>query len=411
MLLKGYKILTATHRNTQLKELSAFMLDANGEEEQEERLVALKQQFGIEELLYLSTCNRVMYLMHTDQTLEKDFIAQFFKTVNPASAEESVKNTLNTIELYEGKDAISHLFDVAASVDSLVVGEREIVRQLRESYTQSLAWGLTGDNIRLAIKYAVESAKQVYSQTRIGEKPISVVSLAIQKMLQTELSKDARILLVGAGQTNTLVAKFLRKHEFNNVTVFNRSLDKAKLLAKINQAQAFPLIDLDTYAAGFDCLIVCTGAIKPIVTPTIYENLLGQEKTTKKVVIDLSIPNNVAKEVVDAFPINYIEIEDLKNLAKENLSFRVAEVGKAKSLLNQNLTDFHEHYQQRKIERALKDVPTRIKAVKAHAMNQVFKKDLEVLDDETRDLLERMMSYMEKQCISIPMKAAKSTIS
>ena len=410
MLLKDYKILTLTHRNTKLKELSAFMLSPNEGEELAHILSDLKAAFGIEELLYLSTCNRVMYFMHTTQDLDKEFIARFFTEVNPELSQEIAGTSLSNVDVYEGKDAIAHLFDVAASVDSLVVGEREIVRQLRDAYRECLAWGLTGDNIRLAIQYAVESAKQVYSQTRIGEKPISVVSLAIQKLLQTNLSKDARILLIGAGQTNTLVAKFLRKHQFENVTVFNRSLDKAEELAKINDAKAFALTELGNYQGGFDCMIVCTGATSAIVNPALYKSLLQKENTVEKVVIDLAIPNNVDKKIVDSFAVNYIEIENLKALAKENLSFRVKEVSKAKIFLSQNLSAFHEHYQQRQITRALKDVPIKIKAVKAHAMNQVFKKDIACLNSETRDLLERMMSYMEKQCISIPMKAAKESI-
>ncbi len=410
MLLKAYKIFTVTHRNTKLKELSAFMLGADQEGELAQNLHALKAKFGIEELLYLSTCNRVMYLLHTSVVTDEAFVAAFFEAVNPNIIAEVGEKALENVTVYESKDAIAHLFDVAASVDSLVVGEREIVRQLRESYTQCKGFGLTGDSIRLAIKYAVEAAKEVYAKTRIGEKPISVVSLAIQKMLQTDLPKDARILLIGAGQTNTLVAKFLRKHQFENITVFNRSLDKAEQLAKINNATALALAELPHYEEGFDCLVVCTGATSAIIDAKLYAQLLQKEQEENKVVIDLAIPNNVDKEVVAAFEMNYIEIEDLKNLAKENLSFRIKEVGKARGLLDHNLVAFHEHYQQRKLTLALQEVPTQIKAVKAHAMNQVFKKDLETLDDETRDLMERMMNYMERQCIGIPMKAAKGSI-
>ena len=153
-------------------------------------------------------------------------------------------------------------------MNSLVIGEREILRQLREAYDQSVAWKLTGDDIRLAMRAAVETAKAVYSNTRIGEKPVSVVSLAIQKLLAAKTPKEARILLIGAGQTNKLVTKFLHKHSFSNVVVFNRTLEKAEGLANMVDGKAYTLDHLQEYQGGFDCMIVCTGATKALVDPT-----------------------------------------------------------------------------------------------------------------------------------------------
>ena len=107
---------------------------------------------------------------------------------------------------------------------------------------------------------------------------------------------------------------------------------------------------------------------------------------------------------------NYIEIENLKSLAKENMAFRQNEISKAKEIIGERLIEFHKIHQQRQIEKAMRHVPQQIKAVKAHAMNEVFKKDLEQLDEDALEVLERVMNYMEKRCISIPMKAAKDSV-
>jgi len=291
-------------------------------------------------------------------------------------------------------------------MNSLVVGEREILRQLREAYDQSHAWKLTGDNIRLAMRAAVETAKEVYSNTRIGEKPISVVSLAIQKLLASKTPKEARILLVGAGQTNKLVSKFLNKHSFSNITVFNRTLAKAEKLATLVGGTAQALDQLPLHKEGFDCMIICTGATKAIIDTKIYQDLL-QGDTDEKLIIDLAIPNNVSADVVEAFNVNYIEIEDLRQLASANLSFREKEVGHGQKIIAKNIDAFHSVYRERQIALVMKKVPVEIKKVKAHAMNNVFKKELADLDPNTLELLDRMMSYMEKRCISIPMEAAK----
>ena len=405
-MLNEYKILTVTHKHVRLERIGDFLITHSTDEELETKLANLKDKFNLEELLYISTCNRVIYLYKSSKELNLTFLEQFFQTVNPTLSTDYIQRIITG---YEGKEAINHFYEVAASIDSLVVGEREILRQIREGFYRCNKWNLVGDGIRLLMKHVVEASKEVYAQTRIGEKQISVVSLAIKKLLESNISKEAKILLVGAGQTNLLVSKFLVKYEFNNVTVFNRSIEKAEKLADRFEGNAFLLSELEDYREGFDCIIVCTGATEAIIKQPLYKKIVGKD-ATEKLIVDLSIPNNVARDVVDNFNINYIEIEDLKQLAEQNLAFRKKEVGKAKKLLIKQINEFQKVFQQRQITKALQSVPSEIKAIKKKAMNEVFKKDLDALDDNTKALFEKMMTYMEKKCISVPMKAAKESI-
>jgi len=407
-MIKNYKILTITHRNTNLSELGMFVMKYSEQQELQSKLHQLKDQFNLDELLYLATCNRVMYFFHANQNIDFDFISNFFQKINPSISQSEIHNLAEHISFYEGDEALNHVYEVAASVDSLVVGEREILRQLREAYEQCYTWNLTGDKIRLAMKSAVQNAKEVYAQTKIGEKPVSIVSLAVQKLLKSDLNKDARILMVGAGQTNLLVAKFLVKYGFSNVVIFNRSFDKAQQIAEMTGGQARPFEELQTYNEGFDCLVVCTGATTALINDSLYESLLNGDQS-QKLVIDLSVPHNVAKTIAQHFDIHYVDVENLRVLAKENIAFREKEVVVVKAMSAKTLEEFHSIYRQRQIERAMHRVPQEIKEVKSHAMNNVFKKELEDLDEDSRELLERMMSYMERRCISIPMQAAKST--
>lgn len=409
-MLENFKILTVTHKQAPLNVIGDFVIKTAGPEALRSELESIKAQFGFSEFCYLSTCNRVLYFFVTEHPLDTFFAAHFFQRINghlPLSTLESIDDTALMLE---GEAAIQHLLEVAASIDSMVIGERQILGQLREAYDTCHSWGLTGDYIRLAIQNAVMAAKEIYAQTRIGDKPISIVSLAIQKLLRANLPKQARILLVGAGQTNALVAKFLNKHHFTHVTVFNRSIEKAQALSDlISGTPAQALTALPAYTAGFDCMIVCTGATEALITPELYAQLLAGD-TDKKVVIDLSLPNNVARETVEQFNIQYIEIENLRQLAKENLAFREQEINKARVYLKRHLAEFPDQLRQRKLELALSTVPTEIKAVKAKAINEVFKKEVEALDQPTRDLIEQMLTYMEKKCIGIPMKAARAAV-
>lgn len=401
-MLREFKIITATHKSMNVKDLKKFSVQTGDQPNVlEKELHRIKSLFGISELLYLSTCNRILYFFSYDQPLDAVFCKKFFSNINPAFQAKDLDN----IDYLEGMEAMEHFMEVASSIDSMVVGEREILRQLREAYQQSNDMGLTGDKIRLVMRKTVETAKRVYNDTRIGERPVSIVSLAIQKLLQTNLKKNARILLVGAGQTNLLVSKFLTKHQFKNVVVFNRSLAPAMSIAKAFSNEGHTLDELEEYTEGFDCLIACTGAQTAIVDVMLYNKLL-QGEVNEKIIVDLGAPCDVAPEVTASFNTELIEIDGLRELAAQNMDFRKGEVALAQTIIHDELIAFQDLVQQRKIELAMKDVPVQIKAVKEHAINSVFKKEIAGLDGETKDLVERMMNYMEKQCIGIPMRAA-----
>ena len=409
-MLKSFKILTVTHKNVPLQTLGKFIVPSVDETELKLKLERLKEEFGVQEMMYLATCNRVMYFFYMEKNAPASFVNEFLESANPNFQSNLIENFEDEIDLLEGRAALEHLLEVAASVDSMVVGEREILRQLRTAFEQCNNWNLTDDHIRLAMQLSVETAKKVYSDTRIGEKPISIVSLAIKRLMEAQFPCDGKLLLIGAGQTNLLVSKFLKKYDFKNVTVFNRSIERAESLASMVNGEAFLLEDLKNYTKGFDGIIICTGADKALLTDELYASLLqGDER--EKLIIDLAVPNNVAPSVVENFAVNYIEIEDLRSLAKENMSFRHQEVYKAQEIINVNLSKFHKVHRQRQISKAMRHVPEKIKAVKSHAVNEVFKKDLEDLDENALEVLNRVLTYMEKRCISIPMEAAKNSIS
>jgi len=166
------------------------------------------------------------------------------------------------------------------------------------------------------------------------------------------------------------------------------------------------LSDLENYTKGFDVLVVCTSSVKVLITSELYQKLL-QGDTSPKIVIDLSLPQNVGKEVVKEFDVHYIGIEGLRQLAKQNLAFRLSEVNKASAIINKRVQAFNMIYRERQVERAMSHLPKEIKAIKSHAMNSVFKNELDQLEPEARELVERMMDYMEKRCIGVPMVAVK----
>lgn len=409
--IDNYKIITITHKQIQLKKIGRYVLpNVDTPEAMGSYLHALKEQLGSPELMYLSTCNRVTFLFTHSSPITAYFKDTFFNTVYDYLTEEERIEGKEAAGFYEGQEAIQHLFEVSSSTDSLVVGEREILRQLRTSYDQCRVLGTTGDSIRLLLDTAIEVAKYVYSNTKIGEKPISVVSLAIQRMLMHGIPNDAHFLIVGAGQTNNLVAKFLTKHQFTNFTVFNRTFSRAQELAHRLNAKAHQLEDLATYKGKVDVIIACTGATEHIITAEIYQHLVGEDHH-QKVLLDLAVPNNIDPKIAELHDnVEYIEIEHLHNLAKQNMSFRKKEMLKAKKIIGYELKNFVKKFEERQLEKVLHEIPQQIKAIKGHAVENVFKKELNDLDENTLELVTRMMDYMEKRCISIPMEVAKTQL-
>ena len=407
----SYKIFTLTHKNTHLNDIGHFVLSENDSDAAlKERLLEIKKQMGMRELMYLATCNRIMFFFTSDDNAYGQFYpSKFINSVYAQLSADVLQIAHDNALIFEGREAISHLFEVAASMDSMVVGEREILRQLRDTYEKNNEMGLTGDAIRLAMRFCVEAAKKVYSSTKIGEKPVSVVSLSIQKMLEKQLSADARFLLIGAGQTNRLVIKFLQKHGYKNIAVFNRSLKPAEKLASILGGDAFTLDLLPSFDKGFDVIFAATASTELILTKEIYKSM-NKGDGSKKLLIDLSIPANIDSTIAEDFDADYISIENLKKLAQENIGFRELELGKAQEIVNEYVETFDTAYKERQIEIAMRDVPEQIKAIRAHALNNVFKNEISELDEQQRELFDRVLAYMEKRCIAIPIQVAKEKL-
>jgi glutamyl-tRNA reductase len=403
-MLEQFHILTLTHRHSDLKDIGRLSAAFSPDNDLRGQIKALMERQSLDECFYLATCNRIAFFFTTTRAVDDGFKVAML----PNGA---MKPLLRKLIHFQGKEAVAHLCEVAASVDSLVIGERQILGQLREAYEQCRTWGTTGDDLRVILDHVVRAAKDVYANTRIGEKSVSVVSLAVRKMLQLAPRRESRILLIGAGATNSLVAKFLRKYEYPNVTVFNRSVKRAQqLAASFPNGQALQLDELTEYRAGFDVVFVCTAAVDPILHLENLPGLLNGEAAQGKLIIDLAVPNNVADKAVAAYRaegLHYVCVEDLRHLARENMSFRSREILLARDVLGGHLEELEQNYRQRILERAMSKLPLKIKEVRNRAVNEVFAKELDELDPQSRELLDRVLVYMEKKCISIPMKAAR----
>ena len=400
------KLIAFTHKTVDLQEIGKLHIE---ESRLGERLQRLKEASGVNELLYISTCNRVEFLLVSPQALDKIFLTNFFSAFHNEWTAADVDWAVRSANVIEEEDALRHLFQVASSLDSLVVGEREIITQVRNSYECCNKLGLTGDIIRLIIKKTIETAKTIYTDTQIARKPVSVVSLAYRRLRELDVKLEARFLIIGSGVTNSTMAKYLKKHGFKNFTVFNRTLNNASKLAAELNGRAFELTQLNNYNEGFDVIVTCTGAENHIITKDIYTSLVGND-TAKKVVIDLAVPSDLDPEILKSYDVNLIAVNNLRSVAEDNLRERQKELDVCLGIIEEAIAEFHQMLRTRRVELAMSEVPRKVKEIRETAMNAVFAKELEQLDGNSKELLDKILQYVEKKYISVPMKMAREIL-
>ena len=374
-----------------------------------DKLKQVQSEFKIPEIFYLATCNRVEFVLATSQVIDKAFTKKFIAALQIGLCEDYMATFLAGVSIYHEQEALNHLLRTSCSLESLVVGEKEILAQVRKAYESCREAGLTGDYLRMVMERVVKTAKEVYTDTMISRKPISVVSLAYRKLKDLDLCSKARILIIGAGETNQNISQYLQKHKFSIFSVFNRTLSKAEELAANLNGDVYNLDDLKTYNKGFDVIITCTSSVRPIITPEIYTTLLNGE-TGKKTIVDLAIPNDTDPEVVKQFNINFIEVHSLNEVAKNNLKDRYEELVYAEQIIENNIREFVPVLKQRQIELAMSQVPVKIKEIRHRALNSVFADEVGNMDEQSREVLEKIMDYMEKKYISVPMVMAKEIL-
>lgn len=404
--MKNLKVIAFTHKHVDLKDLGNLVIC---NEELESRLLTLKNTFDIPEIFYIGTCNRVEFVFNGAYELDQDFVRRFLHVLNFCVPDEQLDCFLGQVKTYDGLEALNHLFRMSCSLDSLVVGEKEILAQVRKAYERCRLAGFTGDFMRMLMERLVKTAKEVYTHTHISRNPVSVVSLAYRKLRDINLGPTPRFLIIGAGETNQNLAKYIQKHKNAEFTIFNRSLENAEKFAGELMGKAFPLTSLEDYKGEFDVLITCTGSTESIITNDVYEKLLAGD-TSKKVIVDLAIPNDVSAEVIAEHSVNYIEISGLQAIANQNLQGRYDELAHAEQIIEENIAEFLPLLKQRKVELAMRQVPEKVKEIKSFALNTVFAQELSSLDADSRAVLEKVMNYMEKKYISVPMVMAKEIL-
>lgn len=290
---------------------------------------------GVAEVLFLSTCNRVEVVAVIDDNPETaDKLKKALMKKGGLADDEAT-----CLYIYRDDEAIKHLFRVTASLDSLVMGEAQILGQVKEAYRQALAQNSSGVALNRLMHRSFRTAKRVRTETEIAANPVSVSFAAVElakKILGTLTGK--KILVVGAGEMAELTGTHLIGNGAEDITVVNRSLVQATALAEKFHGRAAGLDNLDEALSHADIVISSTGAPSYIITESMIRRALSKRKNRLLFLIDIAVPRDIDPAVDNVENVYLYNIDNLQNIVDENIKNRRREALKAEKIVEEEVT-------------------------------------------------------------------------
>ncbi|MDY6943423.1 MAG: glutamyl-tRNA reductase [Pseudomonadota bacterium] len=316
-----------------------------------EELPAAVQRLGelpaVDEAVIVSTCNRTELYAVADDV---DRLVQWF------SHERNIPETelRNVIYSHAGESAIRHLLRVTAGLDSMVVGEPQILGQVKLAYQTALGASTTKALLNRLFEHSFSAAKRVRTETQIGAHPVSVASAAVDlaRQIFADLSEHTA-LLIGAGQTIEICARHLSQQQLRRIVIANRNATRAQALAREIRGFGIGLDEIDAHLAEADILIASTGSTHPIVQLDHVKTALKARKHRPILMVDLAVPRDIDPRVAKLDDVYLYTVDDLRQVIQNNLDSRLSEAQVAESIIDQEVRRFLDWLQGRDADRVL----------------------------------------------------------
>ena len=317
-------------------------------------LRTLREQAGVAEAVILSTCNRTeVYWAGAASGAE---LSQWLERHHGSNLDLAA-----SLYVHQEQRAVAHAFSVASGLDSMVLGEAQILGQLKDAYRLAQEAGSTGPALNKLFQAAFSAAKRVRSETRIGENAVSIASATVSLARRVFSDLSARnALLVGAGEMNALTARHFIGAGVKKLVIANRTLARAQSLAKELNAEAVGLEDLDQELAQADIVIACTASPVPLITKSATERAVRARRRRPIFMVDLAVPRDIDPAIAEMEDVYLFSIDDLQQLVDANRQQRAAAAGGARRLIDEEVARFL-------TESRIHDAAPAIRALRQHA--------------------------------------------
>ncbi len=369
----------------------------------EEPLLGLRKIKNCAEYYLLSTCNRVELLLVTDSaTVEDEVVDHIFGSSVP---KEQCRDYLY---IYYNEEAAHHLFMVAASLDSMIVGESQILGQLKEAYRHAAGLNCTGALLNKLLHKSFSVAKRVRSETGIGSSAVSISYAAVQlaKKIFGNL-KEKKVLLIGAGEMAELAAEHLVGQGVANVIVANRTLSRAMDMAKRFNGKAVSLDELLNQLESVDIIISSTGASDVIMSKDEVKGVMRLRRNRPLFFIDIAVPRDLDPQLADLENVFLYDIDDLTNVVEMNKSEREKEAVKARRIVDEESLKFQRWREGMAITPTIRSMRQKIEKICTDELDRTYGQ-MPNLSEKEKKNLERMTKSIASKVLHDPLQYLKN---
>jgi glutamyl-tRNA reductase len=327
----AFNILGINHKTAPvaLREKVAFAEDTLAA-----ALRALRQEMGVAEAVILSTCNRTeVYWSGPASGAE---LSQWLRRHHGNDLDLTP-----SLYIHQESRAVEHAFSVASGLDSMVLGEVQILGQFKDAYRIAQESGSTGPTLNKLFQAAFSAAKRVRSETRIGANAVSLASatVSLARRVYADLSAHSA-LLIGAGDMNSLTARHFMSAGIKRMVIANRTLRRAQVLASELNAHAVGLTELDKELADADIVISCTASPAPVITKQAVEAAIRARRRRPIFMVDMAVPRDIEPEVAELEDVYLFSIDDLQQLVNENMQQRELAAAGARQVITEEVARF-----------------------------------------------------------------------
>ena len=376
-------------------------------EQVRDALKLFRDRYRDREAVLLSTCNRTeLYIAAADeqQSLTADDAIAFLaecRSIEPAAIAGEL------MERHQ-EQAIAHLFSVAASVDSMVVGEAQILSQVKQAYELATEFEASLPITHGIFQRAIRVAKRVATETRIHERRVSVPSVAISELATQifERFDDKSILVIGAGEMAEETLTYLISHGAQEIRIVNRTRERAERLAEKFGATVHDWSELRQLLVGADMVISTTGATEPIVTMSEYLDIERLREQRILFVLDLAIPRDFAPDIGDCLNVFLYSVDDLKALCDRNLLARQKELPKADRIIQSEAQKFIRDIRHRSSVPIILQLKEKAEEIKQKELERLLNR-LELSDERAKDEIRYAFDRLVNKILHPPLESLR----
>ncbi len=241
--------------------------------------------------------------------------------------------------IHRGREAVSHLFSVASGMESMVLGETQILAQVKAAYKEAVDNKTTGVILNKLLHRSFKAAKRIHTETDINKYPVSVASQAVE-LASHVFGEVGKCLIIGAGEMATIAAKRLQERGAEQTYIINRTFEHARSLAEELSGVALPYDQLNEALTSCDIVISSTGADEPIITAPLMQKIMKLRKNRPLLLIDIAVPRDIHPEVAEIYNCYLYDIDSLKNIVDSNMADREQHLDSAREIIRQEVASF-----------------------------------------------------------------------